>query len=264
MQRRISMRGTLVSSGGDFELHEVQLTAPRKWMVYLVQHTHTDIGYTRAQTEILREHLRYIDYALDFCDLTDNYPDDAKFRWTCEISWAVREYLKRRPPEQIERLKRRVAEGRIELTGMFLNMSEIADESSLAASLQPLREMQSVFGNSVRSAMQNDVNGAAWCLPDYFSSVGVRYLIMGINKTRSILPFERPTPFWWESPSGKRLLAFRADHYMTGNDWKVHEGKVVERKGRLPRAPLPAGQIPTLLPRRRSCHPRSLWPAQCL
>ena len=220
------MRGTLVSSGGDFELHEVQLTAPRKWMVYLVQHTHTDIGYTRAQTEILREHLRYIDYALDFCDLTDNYPDDAKFRWTCEISWAVREYLKRRPPEQIERLKRRVAEGRIELTGMFLNMSEIADESSLAASLQPLREMQSVFGNSVRSAMQNDVNGAAWCLPDYFSSVGVRYLIMGINKTRSILPFERPTPFWWESPSGKRLLAFRADHYMTGNDWKVHEGKV--------------------------------------
>ena len=220
------VRGTLASSAGSFELPEVQLTAPRRWSVYLVQHTHTDIGYTRAQTEILREHLRYVDYALDFCDLTDDYPDDAKFRWTCEISWAVREYMKRRPPEQIERLKRRVAEGRIEVTGMFLNMSEIADESSLAASLQPLREMKLAFGKSIRSAMQNDVNGAAWCLPDYYSSVGVRYLIMGINKTRSILPFERPTPFWWESPSGKRLLAFRADHYMTGNSWNIHEGKV--------------------------------------
>ena len=62
----------------------------------MVQHTHTDIGYTRPQTEVLTEHLRYIDNALDYCDQTDDYPDDAKFRWTCESSWAVREYLKSR------------------------------------------------------------------------------------------------------------------------------------------------------------------------
>ena len=29
------------------------LQPPRKWTVYLTQHTHTDIGYTRPQTEIL-------------------------------------------------------------------------------------------------------------------------------------------------------------------------------------------------------------------
>ena len=29
------------------------LKPPRKWTVYLTQHTHTDIGYTRPQTEIL-------------------------------------------------------------------------------------------------------------------------------------------------------------------------------------------------------------------
>ena len=110
---------------------------PRKWTVYLAQHTHTDIGYTRPQTEILPEHLRYIDYALDYCDLTDSYPDDARFRWTCETSWAVREYLKGRPAAQIERLKKRVAEGRIEICGLMLNMSEIATESSLAALLRP-------------------------------------------------------------------------------------------------------------------------------
>ncbi len=221
-----SVRASVESASGSIEVSEAELTVPRKWTIYLSEHTHTDIGYTRPQTEILPEHLRYIDYALDYCDLTDSYPDDAKFRWTCEISWAVREYLKRRPPQQIERLKRRVAESRIELTGMFLNMSEIADENSLAASLNPLREMQATFGKVIRSAMQDDVNGAGWCLPDFYSGIGVRYLIMGINKTRSILPFERPTPFWWESPSGKRLLAFRADHYMTGNSWGIHEGSV--------------------------------------
>ncbi|MBI2924711.1 MAG: glycosyl hydrolase family 38 [Verrucomicrobia bacterium] len=206
------------------------LQPPRKWTVYLAQHTHTDIGYTRPQTEILPEHLRYIDYALDYCDLTDSYPDDARFRWTCETSWAVREYLKGRPAKQIERLKKRVTEGRIEICGLMLNMSEIATESSLAALLRPLRAMKDDFGISVHTAMQNDVNGAGWCLPDYFSDIGIRYLTMCINKTRSILPFDKPTTFWWESPSGKRVLAYRADHYHLGNVWKIHEGNLEKFK----------------------------------
>ena len=50
----------------------VRVAPVRPWTVHLVQHTHTDIGYTRPQTEILAEHLRYIDYALDFCDATDD------------------------------------------------------------------------------------------------------------------------------------------------------------------------------------------------
>lgn len=91
-----------------------------KWKIKLIQHTHTDIGHTRSQTEILAEHLRYIDYALDYCDATDKYPENAKFRWTCEASWPVDEYLKCRPAGQIERLTRRIKEGRIEVTGIIL------------------------------------------------------------------------------------------------------------------------------------------------
>ena len=151
----------------------------REWTVYLVQHVHTDIGYTRPQTEILAEHLRYIDYALDYCDQTDQYPDEAKFRWTCEITWAVREYIQRRPPEQVQRLKRRIQEGRIEVAGMFLNLSDIATENALAASLQPVRLLSEDNKIPIRSAMQNDVNGIGWCLVDYLSGIGIDYLTMG-------------------------------------------------------------------------------------
>jgi alpha-mannosidase len=220
----VSIRFEAPGAGQDFGPFDLQ--PPRRWTVYLAQHTHTDIGYTRPQTEILPEHIRYIDYALDYCDLTDAYPEEARFRWTCETSWAVREYLKGRPAPQIERLKKRVSEGRIEICGLMLNMSELASESSLAALLRPLRLMKDEFGITVRTAMQNDVNGAGWCLPDYFSEIGIRYLTMGINQTRSILPFDKPTPFWWESPSGKRVLAYRADHYHLGNFWHIHEGKL--------------------------------------
>ena len=197
----------------------------RHWTIDLVQHTHTDVGYTRPQTEILPEHLRYIDTALDLCDQTDEYPDPARFRWTCEASWAVREYLESRTPEQIDRLRRRVEEGRIEVTGMFLNMSEVIDEPSYAAFLQPIARMRE-HGLRVTTAMQNDINGAAWCLADYFADIGIEYLDMGQHTHRALEPFDIATSFWWESPGGNRVLAFRADHYMTGNFWGVHTGKV--------------------------------------
>ncbi len=209
-----------IGDGREIEL-PVFVKPIKEWMIYFVQHTHTDIGYTRPQTEILPEHLRYIDYALDFCDLTDNYPENSKFRWTCEASWAVREYLKSRPPEQIERLRKRVNERRIEITGMFFNMSELLDETSLAAQLQPIRDFREA-GLSVETAIQNDVNGIGWALADYFSDIGIKYLIMGEHSHRALLPFDKPTAFWWESPSGKRILAFRGEHYMTGNVLGIH------------------------------------------
>ncbi|RLD51571.1 MAG: hypothetical protein DRJ05_18265, partial [Bacteroidetes bacterium] len=162
------------------------------------------------------EHLRYIDYALDYCDQTDDFPDNAKFRWTCEASWPVREYLKSRPKEQLERLVKRVKEGRIEVTGMFFNYGEIVDETNLAAQLQPLTDFN-IIGIEVKTLMQNDVNGIAWSLVDYAQNTNIKYVLMGQHGHRARIPFDKPTAFWWESPSGKRLLAYRSEHYMHGN-----------------------------------------------
>ncbi|KAF0130956.1 MAG: hypothetical protein FD155_1225 [Bacteroidetes bacterium] len=204
---------------GQLEMNQV-----RKWRVNFVQHSHTDIGYTRSQTDILAEHLRFIDYALDYCDMTDDFPEEARFRWTCEASWAVDEFLKCRPQTQIDRFKARVAEGRIEITGMFFNFDELPDEQVLAASLQPVKNFKAE-GLQVKTAMQNDVNGIAWCLNDYYYELGVSYLNMGTHGHRALICFDKPTLFWWESPSEKRMLAYRAEHYMTGNTkFKIHTG----------------------------------------
>lgn len=188
----------------------------REWEVGFVQHSHTDIGYTRSQPEILAEQIRYIDYALDYCDATDDYPEEAQFKWTCEASFAVEDYLNTRPASQIERLKKRIAEGRIEVTGMYFNFDEMPDEHTLAESLSPLKTFKK-YHIPVTAAMQNDVNGIGWCFADYFPEVGIKYLNMGTHGHRALICFDKPTPFWWESPSGNRVLTFRAEHYMTGN-----------------------------------------------
>jgi len=210
--------------------HKITLKPVRPWKIYLVQHTHTDIGYTRPQTEILPEHLRYIDYALDYCDQTDSLPDAARFRWTCETSWAVNEYLKTRPPSQIERLKKRAAEGRIEIAGLYLNSSDLGDEVTVAASLQPVGYFRSL-GFKVKAAMQDDINGVPWCLVDYLSGAGISYLNMGQNTDRALKPFGRPTTFWWESPSGSRIIVNRPEHYMWGDNMGVITGvEAVEKE----------------------------------
>jgi hypothetical protein len=219
---------------GDFTAENtVTLNPVRKWTIDLVQHSHTDIGYTRSQTEILAEHLRYIDYALDYCDATDSYPENARFRWTCEASWPVDEYLKCRPAGQVERLKKRIAEGRIEVTGMYYNFDELPDEQILAASLQAVGRIKEA-GIPVTMAMQDDVNGIGWCMNDYFNQLGVKYLNMGTHGHRALICFDLPTMFWWESPSGKRLLTFRAEHYMTGNTvLEIQSGDIDKFKNNL-------------------------------
>ncbi|MDR2119050.1 MAG: glycosyl hydrolase family 38 [Tannerellaceae bacterium] len=212
-----------VTCGNRQAVVPVSLHSVRHWQMNFVQHTHTDIGYTRSQMEILAEQLRYIDYALDYCDATDSYPEYARFRWVCETSWAVSEYLKSRPAAQIARLKQRVGEGRIELTAMYLNFDELPDEQTLAASLYPLKQFRQ-SGLKTEVAMQNDVNGIGWCFSEYFHDLGVKYVTMGTHGHRALICFDKPTVFWWESPSGKKILTYRAEHYHTGNMFGVHTG----------------------------------------
>ncbi|UJH68497.1 glycoside hydrolase family 38 C-terminal domain-containing protein [Allomuricauda sp. SCSIO 65647] len=204
----------------------------REWTIHLVQHSHTDIGYTRSQTEILAEHLRFIDTALDYCDQTDDYPNEAKFRWTCEAAWTVREYLKNRPKSQIDRLLQRIKEGRIEVTGMFFNFSEIVDETALAMQTQALKHFKEK-GIDVTTAMQNDVNGIGWAMIDLYNNTGIKYLTMGQHGHRAHVPFDKPTSFWWESNSGNRLLAYRSEHYAHGNALSLTNGKMDQFRANL-------------------------------
>lgn len=205
-----------VTAGEKIVETEVQLRPVRKWNMHLVQNTHTDIGYTRPQTEIMSELIRHIDLALDYADQTDHLPEDAKFRWTAENTWAIDQFLQNRTLKQVQRLKNRVDEGRIELTGMYLNFDEVPDEQILARSLKPVERIRE-HGMEVTTSMQNDVNGIGWSMNDYFSSLGIRYLTMGTHAHKALLVFDHPMPFWWESPSGNRMLAFRGEHYHTGN-----------------------------------------------
>ncbi|MGL4852374.1 MAG: glycosyl hydrolase family 38 [Phocaeicola sp.] len=221
-----------IAKNGKTEKIKVRLEPSRNWELFFVQHTHTDIGYTRPQNEILAEHIRYIDYALDYCDLTDGYEPSAQFHWVCESTWAVEQFLQTRPQQQIDRLKKRIEEGRIEVSGAIFNFSELPDEQTLVASLKPLVECRK-SGIPVEIAMQNDVNGMAWAFADYLPQLGVKYLNMGTHGHRALICFDYPTVFRWKSPSGSEMIAYRAEHYNTGNFFGVERSNFEEFESRV-------------------------------
>jgi len=203
---------------------EITLIPPRRWSVYLFHHSHTDIGYTELQTRVAQNHVEYLDSVVDYCRQTDAYPDDAKFRWNIEISWALQNFIRTRPEADVRALADLIRAGRVELSGLYLNQSDGFSHEEILRSVDLAKEYARTYGFDVRCAMNNDVTGFSWALPQVFAQAGIRYFATGINETRSRAPLRRPNAFWWESPDGSRILHWNGEHYLFGNyELLLHE-----------------------------------------
>ncbi len=237
-------KAEVVFKAGDTTLrHEVEVVPPRPWQVFIVNHTHSDVGYPDHQAAIAQLQTDYIDAALDYIEATRDYPDDAKYRWACECTWGVDLFLALRSPQRIEALKQAITAGRIEITAMPMNMTDLATEELMIHSLQAIRRLRQTLGAKIVAGTQNDVNGFPLSLPRLLASCGVKYLATGINETRSLRPFDRPTGIHWEAPDGTSVLAFRGEHYMTGDplaretnpakaeQWLAHHLSWLEKAG---------------------------------
>ena len=176
--------------------------------IFIVHHTHTDIGYTDIQTTVMAHHADFLDKVLDYCRQTDGYPETSKFRWTCEVAWAVKQYFEKRP-EKINEFIRRVKEGRIEVTGLYLNVTELYSLEELIRSLLFAKGLEKKYGIKVTAAMNSDINGMAWGMPQILSLAGIPYLSMATNLYRAFQP-RVARPFYWLSPSGHKVLVWNA------------------------------------------------------
>jgi hypothetical protein len=203
----------------------VTLAPHRKWTVYLFHHSHSDIGYTELQSRVAQKHTAYLDSVIEYCRQTDSYPDDAKFRWNVEITWSLQNFIAGRPEARVRELMNLAKAGRVEIGAWYLQMSDCFSHEELIRNMYLAREIREKYGVPVTSAMNNDVNGFAWGVPQVLAKSGVKYFVTGINETRSRAPLNRPCAFWWESPDRSRILHWNGEHYLFANyDLLLHEG----------------------------------------
>ncbi len=183
---------------------------------YFVNHSHTDIGFTDYQDVCFRQHKEFIDYALDLCEQTADYPQEAKAKWVCEVTGMTEKYLHSCSSAQLERFLKWHKAGQIDIAGMQYNMTPLLNVEQMHRSLYPVKRMRDLYGVDINVAMNCDVNGASWIYADLLSEIGIEMFTMSVNPVRGSVPKPRPSAFWWEGPSGKKILAWNGYHYLFG------------------------------------------------
>jgi len=69
--------------------HRVTIPPMRKLTVYILPHSHTDIGYTAIQTDIEEKQINNVLQGLADARRTADYPEGARFVWNVEVTWAA-------------------------------------------------------------------------------------------------------------------------------------------------------------------------------
>jgi alpha-mannosidase len=189
--------------------------------LYLIHHSHTDIGYTHDQPVVWEMERRFIDAAIDACEQHLDHDGDHAFRWNVETVAPLLHWFQHSTDHQIERFLRLERLKRIDVMAMFVNITPLADTAELIEMFQPLRMLRKDYGLTIRSGMNCDVNGQNWGLVDILLDAGIEGFAMAINQHAGGAPLRRPNVFWWQAPSGRKLLTFNNWHYMTGNELQI-------------------------------------------
>lgn len=182
----------------------------RPWVLYLLPHSHVDIGYTHVQTEVERLQWKHLEEAIDLAARTADYPPEARFKWNSEVLWAVDGYLKQATPEKRARFAEAVKKGWLHLDALYGNeLTGLCRPEELFRLLDCARRLSRQFGVTIDAAMISDVPGYTWGIVPALAQSGVKYFSMGPNHIHRIghtLEAWGDKPFYWVSPSGQEKV----------------------------------------------------------
>ncbi|MFQ5805961.1 MAG: glycosyl hydrolase-related protein [Phycisphaerae bacterium] len=189
--------------------------------MHLVNHTHTDLGYTDYQPNIDRSFYEFLLEAMAIVEQTSRFPEPARYRWTIETAYHLRNFQRFASRQELRALVSHLRRGTIEATAGFAQMTDLPNADQVLRSFRFIRDFGQRHRIPVRTAMACDINGLPWVYPAALHDLGARSLSMAINYDMARCPLKRPMPFWWESPDGKRVLVWHGDGYLLGNRFGI-------------------------------------------
>jgi len=188
------------------------IAAERKWEVYLVHHTHLDIGYTHLQEEVLRIQVDGLRKAMEYIEASKDYPEDARFKWHPEGMWAIEEFLRTAEPDEKQQFIKAAKDGYIHQDALYAQaMTGLYSEEELIELTGSAKRFEKKYDlPPIVSAMESDIPGHSWGFVTALAHCGVKYLTSGPNFSYRIGHVYEwgDRPFYWKSPSGKQKILF--------------------------------------------------------
>lgn len=198
--------------GGSVFSKNVQLTAARKWKLFLAPQMHLDMGYTDYRPNSYEVHARNIDEIVSTLEKKKDY------KFNPDGAFIFSDYWQNRKKEQRERVLALMRENRLTLPAQLFTINTgLASEEELFRLFYASAEFARSNRIPITYANQTDVPAHVWPLPSYLQAIGIRYLAISSNPFRgAIIPNGRLnalSPFWWEGPDGARVLTWFSRQY---------------------------------------------------
>lgn len=211
-----------ISAGQQVATVQVAQKPLRKWRIYCAPSTHTDIGYTAIQSQVIQLHNRNTDLALE---MSAQFP---LYHWNLESSWAAQMWLRDVSPHRHNELYEAARQSRVGVETSYLNMlTGLCSDEELIRTLYYSARLHREHGVPFTSYTLTDAPSHVWSLPTVLAGAGIRCVSIGSNQTRAPILRENihlKAPFWWEGPDGARILTWITAGYSQAGEIGLRDG----------------------------------------
>ena len=192
---------------------DLSLIAERRWTLFVVPHTHLDVGFTDYQGKVAETQARVLAQA---ADLIHQYPD---FRFSMDGSWNLQQLLETRPAAKRDEILNLIRAGKMAMPVQNCNLlTGYASLETLYRSLYDSKALSRQYGLPFEYANITDVPTYSGSYPSILASSGVKYWVAAANNDRAPIfhaeHWNEKSPFWWQGPDGQKVLFWYSRHYM--------------------------------------------------
>ena len=189
----------------------------RKWKVYALPMEQADFGYNDLPARTLEWENRFIDKTLE---IQQAYP---AYSFTLDAAANLESYLATRPENQSSRVLEHLRNGKWGINALYANFfTGLCSTEELFRSLEYGLRAGKTYGFTVDSASQTDEPSVTWALPQILADAGIKYFTNGSDPIRGALNpiglLNFHSPFYWESPTGSKVLVWSGVSYTAVDD----------------------------------------------
>lgn len=210
----------------------VTISPVRSYKVFILPHSHVDIGYTDIQPVVARVHADNMRKAMHLIAASEKNPAGSRFKWNVEMLWEAESFLQTATQDEKKFFFDRVREGSIGLEGMYAGvMTGLCRDEELYHLFDYKFQLEKENQIVVDNAMITDIPGYSWGLIPVMAQCGIRYFSIGPNtgdRIGNTIKAWGDKPFWWVSPSGKEKVLF----WMSSRGYSLfHKGSLAKSDG---------------------------------
>lgn len=202
-----TLKAAIEIAGKVVAQQDLPLKPVRQSIIYILPHSHVDIGYTELQTAVERKQMSNIARGIELAKATAGYPEGSRYKWNTEVLWAVDSYLRQSTPEKQQEFIDAVHKGQVGLDGMYGNeLTGLCRPEELLRLFSYATRLADRCGVPVETAMISDVPGYTWGTVSAMAQCGIKYWSIGPNYIDRIgytLAKWENKPFYWVGPSGR-------------------------------------------------------------